>query len=105
MYTGFFKDMSTGVIFGLKLPTGTYTAPGLDRDTQIGSGSTDLMLGGYPSRPDDRRQCLAVFLRQVRWRQPFLYKSAADQGFPDSRRHADLQTRLSGRWRRRHHLQ
>ena len=26
MYTGFFKDMSTGVIFGLKLPTGTYTA-------------------------------------------------------------------------------
>ena len=47
VYTGFFKDMSTGVIFGLKLPTGTFTAPGLDRDTQIGSGSTDLLLGGF----------------------------------------------------------
>ena len=28
MYTGFFKDMSTGLIFGLKLPTGTFTASG-----------------------------------------------------------------------------
>ena len=45
MYTGFFKDMSTGLIFGLKLPTGTFNAPGIDRDTQIGSGSTDLLLG------------------------------------------------------------
>ena len=47
MYTGFFKDMSTGVIFGLKLPTGVYTATGFDRDTQIGSGSTDLILGFF----------------------------------------------------------
>ena len=61
MYTGFFKDMSTGVIFGIKLPTGTFTAPGLDRDTQIGSGSTDLLLGALPSRPAHRRQRLAVF--------------------------------------------
>jgi hypothetical protein len=47
MYTGFSKDMSTGLIFGLKLPTGNYTAPGFDRDTQLGSGSTDLILGGF----------------------------------------------------------
>ncbi len=47
MYTGFSADMSTGLIFGLKLPTGTYTAPGFDRDTQPGTGSTDLLLGGY----------------------------------------------------------
>lgn len=47
MYTGFSPDMSTGLTFGLKLPTGTYTAPGFDRDTQIGSGSTDLLLGAY----------------------------------------------------------
>ena len=26
MYSGFSNDMSTGVIFGLKLPSGTYTA-------------------------------------------------------------------------------
>ncbi len=47
MYTGFSADMSTGLIFGLKLPTGTYTAPGFDRDTEPGTGSTDLLLGGY----------------------------------------------------------
>ena len=29
MYTGFFKDMSTGIMFGIKLPSGTFTAPGL----------------------------------------------------------------------------
>lgn len=49
IYTGFFDDMSAGVTFGLKLPTGSYTEdPELvDRDTQIGTGSTDVLLGGY----------------------------------------------------------
>ena len=83
MYTGFFKDMSTGIIFGLKLPTGTYTAPGIDRDTQIGSGSTDLLLGAFHRgllSGDNAWQ----YFSQVMWRQPFLYKSAADpQGFFD----------------------
>ena len=83
MYTGFFKDMSTGVVFGLKLPTGTFTAPGIDRDTQIGSGSTDLLLGAFHRgllTGDNAWQYFA----QVMWRQPFLYQSAADpQGFFD----------------------
>jgi hypothetical protein len=47
MYTGFSKDMSTGVMFGFKLPTGVYTSAGFDRDTDIGSGSTDLILGAF----------------------------------------------------------
>lgn len=47
LYTGFFKDMSLGVDFGLKLPTGNYTHEGADRDTELGSGSTDLLLGGF----------------------------------------------------------
>ncbi|HEY1793437.1 MAG TPA: hypothetical protein VGG34_11010 [Opitutaceae bacterium] len=42
---------SDGVIFGLKLPTGSYTrndAYGdIDRDTEIGSGSTDALIGGF----------------------------------------------------------
>ena len=83
MYTGFFKDMSTGVIFGIKLPTGTFTAPGLDRDTQIGSGSTDLLLGAFHRgllTGDNAWQ----YFSQIMWRQPFLYQSAADpQGFFD----------------------
>jgi hypothetical protein len=47
MYTGFSDDMSSGVFFGLKLPTGDYTYPNLDRDTSLGSGSTDTIVGGY----------------------------------------------------------
>ena len=83
MYTGFFKDMSTGIMFGVKLPTGTFTAPGLDRDTQIGTGSTDLELGAFHRgllTGDNAWQYFGQFL----WRRPFLYQAAADpQGFFD----------------------
>lgn len=47
LYTGASADMSSGLSFGLKLPTGDWQAPGFDRDTEIGSGSTDLLLGAY----------------------------------------------------------
>jgi hypothetical protein len=50
-YTGFSPDMSTGLQFGLKLPTGTWTEPNVDRDTQIGTGSTDILLGFYTHHP------------------------------------------------------
>ncbi|MGA8696518.1 MAG: hypothetical protein WB689_22280 [Xanthobacteraceae bacterium] len=83
MYTGFFNDLSTGVMFGLKLPTGPYTTPGFDRDNQIGTGSTDLLLGGFHRgllTGDNAWQ----YFSQVMWRVPFLYRDAADpQGFFD----------------------
>ncbi len=54
MYTGFFSDLSTGISLGLKLPTGNYSGPTgplggsqIDRDTLPGTGSTDVILGGY----------------------------------------------------------
>ncbi len=47
IYSGFSPDMSAGLTFGVKLPTGQIHQNGLDRDTQIGTGSTDLLLGGY----------------------------------------------------------
>ena len=49
IYTGFFADLSAGVTFGLKLPTGSYAEDPdfVDRDTQIGTGSTDILLGGF----------------------------------------------------------
>ena len=47
MYTGFSKDKSTGLTFGLKLPTGPYQETVMDRDTAPGTGTTDLLLGGY----------------------------------------------------------
>ncbi len=83
MYTGFFKDMSTGLMFGLKLPTGTFTAPGLDRDSQIGSGSTDLELGAFHRGMLSGDNAWQYF-SQILARQPFLYQAAADpQGFFD----------------------
>jgi hypothetical protein len=47
VYSGFSSDMSTGITFGLKLPTGDYSYANFDRDTEIGTGSTDLLLGAY----------------------------------------------------------
>jgi hypothetical protein len=49
IYAGFSADQSSGLLFGLKLPTGSHSEdPNLvDRDTQIGTGSTDLLLGGF----------------------------------------------------------
>ena len=46
-YSGLARDHTTGVTFGIKLPTGDFGHPGFDRDTQIGTGSTDLLLGVY----------------------------------------------------------
>ena len=52
IYTGFSPDLSTGLTFGFKLPTGSFShnnAYGdVDRDSEIGTGSTDLLLGGFP---------------------------------------------------------
>ena len=49
IYTGFSEDLSSGVTFGLKLPTGSVNRDSdvVDRDTQISSGSTDILLGGF----------------------------------------------------------
>jgi hypothetical protein len=54
LYTGLSPDQSSGLMFGVKLPTGDYTGPAgpkggleFDRDSLPGTGSTDLMIGGY----------------------------------------------------------
>jgi hypothetical protein len=51
IFTGFSEDMSSGLNFGVKLPTGSDShndaAGDIDRDTEIGTGSTDLLLGGF----------------------------------------------------------
>jgi hypothetical protein len=50
-YSGFSSDGSTGVIGGVKLPTGDTGAAGFEADTQNGTGSTDVMLGAYHTGP------------------------------------------------------
>ena len=57
-YTGFFPDLSAGLTIGLKLATGSYDrfADVVDRDTQIGTGSTDFLLGGFYRGNLDKNQ-------------------------------------------------
>jgi hypothetical protein len=51
VYTGIADDLSSGLTLGVKLPTGSYDhtdpAGDIDRDSQIGTGSTDLLLGAF----------------------------------------------------------
>lgn len=51
VYTSFSPDLSSGLTFGVKLPNGRTSFndayDDVDRDTQIGSGSTDLLLGFF----------------------------------------------------------
>jgi len=51
VYTGFSADLSSGIDFGIKLPTGDWkhndAGGDIDRDSEIGTGSTDLLLGGF----------------------------------------------------------
>ena len=50
-YTGFSPDMSTGVNLGMKFATGNWTVPDIDRDNQIGTGSTDILFGFFHRHP------------------------------------------------------
>src|ERR1019366_2086918 len=47
MWTGLSEDMSSGFLGGFKVPSGYWHYPPYDRDTQIGTGSTDVLLGAY----------------------------------------------------------
>lgn len=49
LYTGLSPDLSAGLTFGVKLPTGSFRFDPevVDRDTQLGTGSTDVLVGGF----------------------------------------------------------
>jgi len=81
MYTGFSPDMSTGLSLGVKLPTGNYTGPvgplggaEIDRDSLPGSGSTDVMIGGYHIGGLNSDNSLAYFA-QARFQAAFLTRN------------------------------
>jgi len=69
LYAGFSSDMSTGVSLGIKVPTGGYKDTDFDRDTAIGSGSTDLLLGVYHVGKIVKDNTW-VWFGQVQWDKP-----------------------------------
>lgn len=70
IYAGFFDDMSTGITFGLKLPTGSTSDKILVRNTQIGTGSTDSILGAYHVGKFGRSDF--GYFTQISWDRPFI---------------------------------
>ena len=71
IYSGFSADMSSGLIFGVKLPNGDYKFKGFDRDTSIGTGSTNSLLGFYHQ---DRltKDNVYTWFAQGMWDRPFM---------------------------------
>jgi hypothetical protein len=74
VYTGLSADMSTGLILGAKLPTGASDHPGLERDMQIGTGSTDLLVGAYHMGPVSKDGHWVYFV-QAMWERPLAYRA------------------------------
>jgi hypothetical protein len=84
IYTGLSSDQSIGLTFGLKLPTGSWThndANGdIDRDTELGSGSTDLLLGGFVQRKITSDNTWRWFV-QAQYDQPMFSQGGYCPGF------------------------
>jgi hypothetical protein len=79
IYTGLSADLSTGLTFGVKLPTGDSTYPNFDPDTEVGTGSTDVLLGAYhlgPLTSDNRFSWFA----SAQWQQPIAHKASYRPG-------------------------
>jgi hypothetical protein len=47
IWTGLAKDQSVGINLGVKLPSGNWTEPNVERSVQVGTGSTDILFGFY----------------------------------------------------------
>ncbi len=69
-YSGLSPDQSTGLTFGVKLPTGNDSGPTgplggkeFDRDTLPGTGSSDFMLGGYHTGGLTADETLSYFVQ------------------------------------------
>lgn len=80
IYSGIFNDMSTGITFGLKLPTGATKDSNFNRGSQIGSGSTDSILGIYHLGTFDKNNKFGYFV-QTSWERPFITHRGYTPGY------------------------
>ncbi len=80
IYSGLFDDMSTGITFGLKLPTGATKDNGFERNAQIGTGSTDSILGIYHMGTFGENSKVGYFV-QTSWERPFVVHQGYSPGY------------------------
>lgn len=78
-YTGLAKDMSLGLIAGVKLPTGDHSYANFDPDTEISTGSTDLLLGAYKQGALNRNGDIQYFVQGV-WDKPVDWRATYRPG-------------------------
>ena len=86
LYSGILDDGSATLLFSLKLPTGDNGYPGFAIDTQIGTGSTDALVGlSYEGKLTDDEAW--TWSGQISWSKPltgmdgFTPGSQADAAF------------------------
>lgn len=79
-YTGFSEDMSTGVSLGVKLATGDSTYANFDPDTEIGTGSNDLLVGAYHLGKLTSDSSWNYYVRGM-WDQPVTSKAVYRPGY------------------------
>ena len=79
IYAGFFDDMSTGITFGVKLPTGATKDSNFNRNTQIGTGSTDSILGAYHVGKFGKSDF--GYFAQASWERPFIRHQGYTPGY------------------------
>ncbi len=79
IYTGLSKSMSTGLIFGVKLPNGDWKYAHFDRDTEIGTGSTNLLLGAFHTGSLSRDGAWRYFVRGL-WDKPVASQGGYEPG-------------------------
>jgi len=79
IYTGLSKSLSTGLIFGVKLPNGDWKYAHFDRDTQIGTGSTNLLLGAFHTGSLSRDEAWRYFVRAL-WDKPVASQGGYEPG-------------------------
>lgn len=79
IYSGFFDDMSTGLTFGIKLPTGQTNANNFERNTQIGTGSYDSILGFYHKKNFGNTNF--GYFAQASWERPFTSHQGYTTGY------------------------
>jgi hypothetical protein len=78
-WTGLFHDRSLGLIGGIKLATGDHGYANFDPDTEISSGSTDLVAGAYKRGLLDRDGAFTWFAQGV-WQKPLDWRAGFRPG-------------------------
>lgn len=79
IYSGFSADMSSGITFGLKVPTGDWKYTGFDWDTSIGTGSTNSLLGFYHQGRITSDNVYSWFAQGL-WDRPFMTRGGYRPG-------------------------